>query len=272
METVRNWIASPHGGEVWLHGLDVLGVVLRADAKGCSRPRGGENQPRDKEHLEDLRDAIDQYQRDARLDQAVADCFSRPRRRSRTILAQDGDDISVEGYIEGDVRRLFERPVREEARRKAAVSIVIDGNCSAADRHLNYMESRQAQAYALVMQCERDGRPCRVVVRKESQYSDRPELGMVSWHFVAKDWDEPMFPALWGAFKNNPTTNDFWNCICAFIVGGAPDGNGHVRNYNLDSLPADEEIIVVDGGKASQYMRLSGGAIMYEDAVKRMAD
>ena len=263
METVADWIKAPHGGDVWLHGLDILGHILRADHAAVSVPRPDSLYSEDRNYLNKMRQGMEQYKRDAELDAMAQDVFSKPRRRTRHVQAPDGDDINVNAYIDRDRKRLFDRALREEARHKPAINIAFEASLPHGDRTGTSMRLRQIDAYDLVLKAESEGRPCRVVAVSEMVYSDRKSgdnvldgphgAGRVRLYVVIKDWAEPMFPALWGCFKDNMTANAFANCFTAFIVGGEPFGNGELSMFTLDSLPEGEEVVVV-GNENSRYM------------------
>lgn len=260
METVAQWIKNPHSGNTWFHGLDVLGHILRADPEAVSKPRSPESS--DQSYLSELRAEIEQYKRDTRLDELCADVFSRPRKRTRHIIAEDGDDVYVDGYVGGNRREYFTRARREEARHKPALSICFEGNVPHDDRGADYIEKYQLDAYDLIIKAEREGRPCRCVVLMEQGYSDRDD-GHYRFHLVVKDWNEPVFPALWGCFKNNKTANTLANTMTAFIVGGNPWGNGTPKRFTLDSLPDGEEVVVV-GHKNKRFMTPGPNAVLYD--------
>ena len=78
-------------------------------------------------------------------------------------------------------------------------------------------------------------------------------------YLVVKDYDDPIFPGIWSAFKSNRATNNFLNCFMDFIVGTHASGNGTAVTVDIgddmfsDSVQLiDTKRVVLDGKKGEK--------------------
>lgn len=261
METVKDWIANPHAGEVWVHGLDLLSSLLRFDP-GASAFK---NAPQfDQGELDEFRKNIEAYKPDMELAAAVEEVFSRPRRRSRARLEREGDDLNVDAYLEAgaDVAgaRVWDVEERVADRKKQAVSVILEGAVAWVDRGGPLMARRQRQAYEVALRCEAEGRPCRVVAAMSIRYLEWEQA--VDWFVVIKDYDEPIFPALWGALRDSKTCNTMWRLVSAFVVGSRDKSHGRARAFApCPGVPETEAVIV--GADALRYLKVTPGMLTY---------
>ena len=64
----------------------------------------------------------------------------------------------------------------------------------------------------------------------------KDELGgqPLNVHVVVKDYAEPIFPTLWGAFTDNATCNDMLNIVAETVVGTGRTANGCCVRFKAD--------------------------------------
>lgn len=243
MQTVQQWTAAPHDGEVWLSGMDVMRTVLRHDLKKsafrkCRHDRSG--------RIEVFREAIESYRMDRDgYDRVVEEAFSRPRNRTRYVHDEEGDDFDAERYAEEKGTpgmRCMETPYFVPTRHKPALSIHIEAAIPHDMRKRAEMERRQREAYQVALQAEHEGRPCRVIASARVKV---PELANpVTWCIVVKDFHEPIFPTIWGALQTSETANSLLSLMSQCIIGTVDRENGHVMSYTVSVDDAEEAVIV----------------------------
>lgn len=239
METVQEWIDNPHGGVVWWHGMDMLQYLMRNDA-AHSAFRNSEldhYRLRYTGFVEQIKDY--KFDRE-RLDITMEQVLSRPRKRNKYRTSVDGDDLDVTSYIEtfGEPSpKVWDEPYKIVCERRQAVNVYFESSVPWTSRLQGYIANRQHIAYNIALNCEQDGVPCRIV----TCYAVRiPEVKTsIEFHIVIKDFDEPIFPQLWGIFLNNRTANDAWNFVSEMIIGTSDDGNGTVVPFMVQ--PQDNE-------------------------------
>lgn len=249
METVREWIAHPHAGEVWVHGLDLLEHILRFDPAGSALKRSCRSAiDSTRRYVQEAREAIQKHQHDTALDDAVMELNSRPRRRSRPRLDVDGDDLNVDAYLEAGQdlagAKVWDLEERVEDKRKPAVTMVLDVSVPWGMRKDDFIITRQRMAYRIAMACEAEKRPCRIIAAIDAKYPGDFNDEIVKWRIILKDWDEPIFPALWAMFRDNRTTNSAAiNGVAVAVVGCVHEYNGVYGKFTLD-LPADQVVVL----------------------------
>lgn len=237
MQTVQSWIDKPQAGDVWFHGADLLEHLERYDVEHAAFDHKSDFNPsRQRRFVEQ----VSAYQPEAIADfEAILEqAAERPRRRNRSRISEDGDDLDVDAYIDAldsGRRDVWVEDVVLVERRADAVEIVFDASVPWTRRYADWMRRRQAEAYKLALQCERNGTPCRVVVAfslhfREDELNDQP----LTVHVVVKDYAEPIFPTLWGAFTDNATCNDMLNIFAETVVGTGRAENGCCVRFKAD--------------------------------------
>ncbi len=242
METVEEFVRQGRAGrvpkDIWLHGLDCLSYILKADRMSPIFNVGRLNPY---VHFRDeLIPCLDEWKAEDILPGIVEESF-RPERKIRYRKSDTGE-LDIARYVGGD-----DCPFDEAARlpvEGSALSILLDGQVSYADRGLKDMAPRHAKIYRLALQAEAEGRPCRVVAVERANLV---EWGKVAINVVIKDWEEPVFRGIWGAFQSNRTANCFLNCFYTFIVGTSSHANGDCLPFNAAGLYNADEAVVIDG-------------------------
>lgn len=237
MQTVQSWIDNPHAGDVWFHGADLLEHLERYDVEHAAFSHKSDF---DRSRQSRFVEQVSAYQPEAVADfESIREqAAERPRRRNRSRISEDGDDLDVDAYIDAldsGRRDVWIEDVVLVERRADAVEIVFDATVPWSSRRADWMRRRQAEAYKLALQCEQNGTPCRVVAVYANKFR-RDELGgkAVVFHIVVKDYAEPIFPTLWGAFTDNATCNDMLNLVAETVVGTGLGGNGNCVRFKAD--------------------------------------
>lgn len=236
----------PDDGIVWVHALDVTDHCLQGDT-GKSFYKDDRD---DRRHFSDW---AEQMQNRADWDgdfQNIIDNSYEPVRKWQRYDADSGE-FNVDQYLGAmdDPDALFFEGWEKVLRQKPAVTVVYDLAVPWGERDRDYMVKRHREVYAIAAQCEAERRPCRVVGIFPFQI---PEMTKVVRLFVVlKDYADPIFPAIWGTFINNATTNDFGNVVADYFIGTADRGNGAVVETSLslikEQMPEDEEIKLFAG-------------------------
>ena len=237
MQTVRSWINTPHAGDVWFHGADLLEHLERYDVEHAAFNHKSDF---DRSRQSRFVEQVSAYQPEAIADfEAILEqAAERSRRRNRSRISEDGDDLDVDAYIDalGSGRRdVWVDDIVLVERRADAVEIVFDAAVPWGNRHADWMRRRQMEAYRLALQCEQNGTPCRVVAAFSLRFR-KDEMGgeAVNFHVAVKDYAEPIFPTLWGAFTDNATCNDMLNIVAETVVGTGRIGNGSCARFKAD--------------------------------------
>jgi hypothetical protein len=222
---------------VWIHALDVLDHCLRGvvenTAYGCTSASTS--------HLNDLKDAMGTKDEGKKFNEILKDTF-RKTPKAKPRMADEGD-LVLDSYLNGE-ERCFEEFFKENVY-SAATTVVMDIAIAAAERDGPEMEIRHEKIYKIACDAEAKGDPCRVIA---AAGVDIPETeDPIKLLFVIKDYDDPIFPGIWGAMETNATTNTFLNVVMDYLVGTHSTGNGSPAVIDLsDEVPPDEDVIVLN--------------------------
>jgi hypothetical protein len=264
----QEWIDAPKEEDVvWVHSLDLLDHVLQGDvekSKYKGREQNGEY------YLQIIRDAMadgpgepdpewfNQVEREWK-----------PKKKYRTRKAKAGAKFNVKGFIErkgGDrSARCFSKYYKTDEGKKEALTIFFEMCIHGGQTHEKHMEQRHREIYNLTLQAEREGTPCRVVAFTSCKasggrlYPKAPADMIIKYFIVVKDYNERIYPGIWGALKNNMTSNALQNCIHNYFSGVHASGNGNSQNaVNIaEYIPSNEKVEVLEG-KHLSYERRDG--------------
>lgn len=254
MERVQEWIDNPHGGIVWFHGMDLLQHFM----KNNPRQSAFRNSPlyHYREWYDDFINQIKEYKFDReRLSIAMEQVLARPRKRNKYRTSVDGDDLDVDSYIEtfGESSpKIWDEPFQVECERRQAVNVYFECSVPWMARDQTYIANRQHLAYNVALNCEQDGVPCRIVACYGLKVREVQQP--IVFYVVIKDFDEPIYPQLWGAFLNNATTNTTINFLAEMVIGTGQDGNGVVVPFVVQSND-NEEFQVLDP-ESCEYLQI----------------
>lgn len=220
---------------IYVHGVDLLSHVLRGDTKNTILKTGLSVSG----CLSGLRDAVESWQA-ADVDYSEIEETAFSPESKRVYVKSDSGELDLGRYIGGD-RLPFDDCKRRKID-KSAVVLLLDAAMPANERDLSDMVGRHAKIYRAAVKAESEGRPCKVVAVENMLYEDWKTVAL---HITIKDFDEPIFPAIWGAYITNATTNDFCNCIASYFVGTSCWGNGTPKDYDASAEynPMESEIV-----------------------------
>lgn len=220
----------------WTHGLELLEHCLQGDTQKTIL----QNPNASGEHLQQLHDVLQQRSISNEEFQEIVDNSYQPKKKWQSRM-DDCGDLDLDSYLNKEefVFESWEKTFGQGH----AVSIIYDVCVSSGERAQTFMEERHKKVYSLVAQLEADRRPARVVAAFAAKCFDLPGKAI---HFVIiKDYDDPIFPAIWGAFMNNASTNDWCNVVQDYFLGTYDPGNGRPATINARKyFPEDEELII----------------------------
>ena len=207
MQTVQSWIDNPHAGDVWFNGADLLEHLERYDVEHAAF-----NHKSDFDRFRQRRFVaqVTAYQPEAIADfEAILEQVAeRPRRRSRSRISEDGDDLDVDAYIDA----------LDSGRRDVWIEDVV------------LVGSLQAGA---AMRAERHAVPCGGRLCEQVQTRRAGRKGR-RFPYRRQRLCRADFPTLWGAFTDNATCNDMLNLVAETVVGTGLGGNGNCVRFKAD--------------------------------------
>ena len=220
-----------------MHALEVAQHVLRAD-ENATRYGKPQAQKEPERHVEGLRIGMELRPSPAEF-QKYVDNTARVGRKWSSQIGDNGD-IDIDRYINRD-QLPFDEAVRVR-RDKPARFILLDAGVNWHDREKSYMEERHKKIYAEVLQCEAENTPCKVIAALQCAF---PESNYpYRWYLTVKDWTDPIFPGIWGAYSNNRSTNHFTNMIMMFLVGTHTSGNGRTCTFTADDFEGEDILAI----------------------------
>lgn len=264
----EEWVAAPNDEDVvWVHSLDLLDYVLEGNvekSKWKGRDLNGAS------YLNIIRDAMAEGpgEPDPEWFKAL-DKMWKPKKKYRTRKSKSGPKFNVRGYIEykaGDkAARCFQTYYKTTEGKKEALTIVFEMCIHGGQTNGKEMEQRHKEIYNAALSCERDGIPCRVVAFTSSRagdsrhYPKAPQDLTIKYFIVVKDYNERIYPGIWGALKTNKTSNALQNCIHNYFSGTHASGNGNSQNkINFAEYVPQNEKVEVMSGKHISFERRDG--------------
>ncbi|MBW1799378.1 MAG: hypothetical protein JRJ85_01480 [Deltaproteobacteria bacterium] len=225
----------------WLYGLDVLEHCLQGDSEKTAY----ENKDVSWDRLDGLRAELEKHKKADMMFDEIRENVCLDGLKIEEVSSETGD-LNIERYLDGN-DRCFDEYIKEmNDDALDGVSVFMDMAIDWSQRNDNQMIARHRRIYEICLECEAANVPCRVIA---AAGVDIPELDKpLKLFIVIKDYNDPIFPGLWGAFKTNMSTNDFLNVVMDLLVGTICAGNGapvpiHVRN----AVDEEEEIRIING-------------------------
>jgi hypothetical protein len=227
---------------LWCHALDVLKHCLTGDTNNTFF-----RDPHASDHnLAALSRRLDGLPKESEsLMEARFNCETQERKWRRFDC--EYGDLVTERLLDGDERPFDD--YRKVNIPKPATTLIIDMSVNSCDRGGNQMAERHKQVYNYAVKANQEGRACRVVaVAKINQSENTEKLA-----FVLKDYDDPIFPAIWAALESNASTNDFLNVVQDYFIGTKSAGNGSCVSYNVFEDFSDSEVILIEPHSYVKY-------------------
>lgn len=226
---------------MWIHGLDALEHVLKGDIEMSAfkhkSPSTG--------MLRELRRAMenndydyDSYNKALESQDIHDDVWKE--------LPSDMGDLDIDSYLDRE-EYIFEEPYKRKEL-KPAMNILFEFAINYHERQGEEVQRRHEKIYPMVLKAQAEGVPTRVIAVCPIQIGEMTE--MLRIYVVIKDWEDPIFPGIWGALRNNSTANAFLNTIMDYIVGTHDGGNGRCIPYNItEDMPEDDDVVLIEGDK-----------------------
>jgi hypothetical protein len=241
MLTVREhidnfWQTGKVPNPLWVHALDVLKHVL----KGDSRDTMLKDDDPCESYLKELQSFLDGKPKevDSFLD-AKHNAFVQERKWRR--FDSECGDLSVERHLDGELRPFDD--YRKKFVDKPAVTLVMDISVPHQDRSGSSIAERHKKIYSFACQANKEGRPCRVIGAEMRQHPEEA-IEKLRTLTVLKDYDDPIFPAIWAALENNRLANSYANVTADYFLGTKAAGNGTYRAYDISEDIHDEIILI----------------------------
>lgn len=230
-------------GSIWVNGLDLLDHCLQADPTQTLYRSSRIHQ----DVFNGLTDALGTPVETEEFQEVMLNSYDpKPAWQS---FEDDGGDLNVERWLDGN-ENCFDNHQKVPYKNQA-VTVAIDMAIPWIERCSGAMAERHKAVYEIVAKCEADRIPCQVVgvfgVKIKSDEHPVP-LRIFS---IIKDYHDPIFAGIWGAFVSNATTNDFINVVMEGFVGSRHYGNGTPWHTDLDEYMPDDFIYVVKAKRLS---------------------
>ncbi len=236
MITVKEYIARRMPEKAFLYMPDVIEHILKHDTRKTVYKCPTTEEYCFNEFLERLKAPPEAPE----IFESCIDAYS-PRRRHKELNADSGN-FDIGRYLEGERRPFVD--VFSIQSPQPARTILIDSCLAAHERDDDAITEQHKAIYADTLRAEADGTPVRVVACRSSKIDELKKPYTV--YIIIKDWNDPIFPDIWGALKTGASTNSFGNCFQDFITGSHSPANGHPSTtlYGED-FPPEEEIILI---------------------------
>ena len=156
-------------------------------------------------------------------------------------------DLDVERFLSEDktgaIGPVFD-DYQKTKRPKPAMTIIMDVAIPHRERSLPDMTKRHKEVFTIATQAFMEGRPCRIIALWSVDYDD---VAMARKFFITiKDFNEPIFSGIWGAFKNNKSTNNFLNVMMDYFVGAYDYCNGRPSTLHVSEYMMEQEYTLID--------------------------
>lgn len=226
---------------LFIHNLDLLEHMLKADPKATAY--NGTHRP----YWEAHRTFIQEMERVIPVDnyRKIEEGFN--KRLTTTEVPSDSGALNIDRYIGGDLL-CFDEPVKR-FRPRLSRTIIFDFGKNECENSGTDCQHRYEKIYKQVLECEERGEPCRVIAAEGHRFSEiRPKVLRV--YIVVKDYNDPIFPAIWACIKTNRAAWALGNVIADFLVGTNDSTNGSATSFQIgDDIPKDEDVQIVDSVK-----------------------
>jgi len=232
----------------WFNGFDILNHVLKSDpSKTLFNNLRKDRVERYKEMAIELAEHIEKYKiKDAEYQEIEEEAVVyKPKKVTRYDTRGDFDAEAYLDEMDETEPRCF---ITEETEYKdqPALDIIMDSAVYWSQRNETFMEKRHGDIYKIALKAQEEERPCRVIAWDVGK--DYPELNgkkiekkgwmpkpvhQVATFTIIKDYEDSIFPGIWGAFSKNWSTNTFNILISAFFLGTSHSNMGLVPEFNL---------------------------------------
>lgn len=220
---------------LWIHNLDLLEHVLKADPKATAYK--GEFPPSMQAHrifVEEIEKASPKG-----IYRHIEEGFN--RRNATVEVPSTQGSLNIDRYLAKD-ELCFDEPVKRFKPRLSR-TIIFDAGKNQHERYGKDCEIRHEKVYAQAVRCEENGEPCRVVAAVCHRYSEV----LQKYYIVVKDYNDPIFPAIWACIKTNTASWALNNALADFMAGTNDSDNGSSKDFRIgDDIPPEEDVQIID--------------------------
>ncbi|NIR13950.1 MAG: hypothetical protein GWN77_01090 [Gammaproteobacteria bacterium] len=237
MDYYRKYDKLPPDNVLWFHGLELMDHLCKGDWEQTY----WKNKYPIYEYLDIMRDAMSNRNVDPQFQEIVENSYCPKEQWAETWDEQGQFDL--DSWLSGEEQCFIETERQYDL--GDAVSVLMSVNVPYCDVNKTYMVDRQRKVYEVVAKCDSENRPCRVIAVKNEILQEIHD-DTLKIFTVIKDYDDPIFPAIWGCFWDNETTNAYANCFSDYFLGTHSWGNGTPTSLKNASqyFPEDEHLIV----------------------------
>ena len=241
MQTVQDYLNEKVKPLViFLHALDILDHCMGENPQTAYGDPYGSYQDRHRRDIKAIMDANQEIKDMAFGD--LQDAILAPKPKTTLVDSETGE-IDIDRYLNGD-RLCFDEPVKLP-QQVSSMSLILDMGIPWTERDSDAMVYRHREIYRLALQAENNRIPCRVIAAYGTKIPEKRNPLRV--YAVVKDYEDPIFPGIWGALETNATANSFTNIIMDYLVGTRSTGNGKPTLISVDDDIDDDTILIIDG-------------------------
>lgn len=223
---------------VFVHGLDMLEHVLKKDNEHSFL----KNEQGDKaRHVDWLNEELAKHEGQDNFEE-ITEELGEKKAQFKEYADEEGE-FDVDAYLNGE-ELVFKQEEKLYEQGKGH-NLLIDMSIPFGDRGKKDMAKRHESVYNTVIEREAQCYPTRVMAAfylKSEEIKNKKKGAM--FFIVIKDYEDPIFPGLWGALKNNETANSFLNSIASYFIGLFSGGNGRPSEVTISKW-LDEEFTIV---------------------------
>ncbi len=244
LEYLEDGIPASH--ELWLNGLDIVKHCLQKDSQQTffktTRPAT--------RHWNDWSEAMSKRAENDDNFQDIYDNAYIDKNQWETV-DNDSGLLDVGQFIAGE-ELCFDEDV-QVYETGDCMSVLIDIAIPYCERSKSYMIERHKLVYDLIAQCDSEERPIQVIGVLGVKVDELPTPLKI--FIVVKEYNDTIFPAIWGTLINNEVCNSFINVIMDYFIGTHDCGNGSPRTVKDAEiyLPEQEELHIFGTRITSQY-------------------
>ena len=228
-------------GTYWVHGIDMLEHVLKGNFQDTIYNNGTDRA----NHLYEMTQAMGNRGEYEGFDEVIENAYA-PKRQWRSRMDNEGD-LVIDAYLNRD-DRMFETWEKEISSANA-VSVLLDMAIAWGERDDDDMIARHRKCYEIASKCEGAQIPCRVIgcmALAIDEYGNGRRKA-INVFVTIKDYLDPIFPGIWGAFETNNSTNRLVNVLAVYLLGTGTGGNGNLETLKVtDYFTDDEDIHAID--------------------------
>jgi hypothetical protein len=224
---------------VWMNGLELVEHVMAGDWKQTIH--GDPNAHR--EHLYEVQSEMEAHAKDPdKLEEIMREGLQKKNRWKR--FDDYSGDLDLDRYMQTRVgmNPVFDNFSKVKTHRPA-MNILLDVAIPWMERGDRDMKARHEEVYKLTVQCQNENRPCRVIAANCISIPEAPRN--IVFFTIIKDFRDPIFKGIWGAYKTNTAANSMLNVLADYFIGTSSSCNGCSEDINvLDHFQEGEVVLV----------------------------